>query len=142
MEEKKETSKGQQTQRTDLTVREAINGAIQRKRITQEQGNEIFWLHGYGMSHNLTNEELAKELGKYDKSTISLIFSGNYTAQDWTPVVRVIEALHRRITNEVNNSVEGLVAADIAESLCTSGADFGELALGHLGKLLPLALFA
>lgn len=117
MEEKKESNKGQQSQRTDATVQEAIRGAIQRKRITAEQGNEIFWLHGYGMSHNLTNEELAKELGKYDKSTVSLIFSGNYTAQDWTPVVRVIEALHRRITNEVKKIDVGFIETDTAKTI-------------------------
>ena len=108
---------GQQNQRSDSSVREAINRAIERKQITPEQGEEIFWLHGYGMKHGLTNAELADKLQTHSKTVISLVFSGKYDAQDWTPFVRSIERFHRTDTNEVRRIDVGFIETDTAKTI-------------------------
>jgi len=99
--------------RTDATVRAVIDHMLELKRITPEQGELIFWFHGYGLMHGLTNTELSARSG-ISKTTISQIFSGKYIADDWTPICHRIEAFRKTSDNEVRLANAGFIATSIA----------------------------
>ena len=72
--------------RSDATVRTVIDRAIDRGQLTPEQGEQVFWLHGHAMEHNLTLPLLSKQTG-ISKATLSQVFSGKYPADDWTQII-------------------------------------------------------
>jgi len=117
MNETKTDNSGQPAPRTDATVRQALNLAIERKCLTPELAEEIFWLHGYGLAHHLGNTELVDLMGKYDKSTLGLVFSGKYDAKDWSPFARCIQQLHRRVTNDILRVDVGFIETDTAKTI-------------------------
>ena len=77
--------------RSDATIRTVIDRAIERGQITTDQGEQIFWLHGHSLTHNLLLPQLSKLTG-ISKTTLSQLFSGKYPAEDWTQIVaRIIK---------------------------------------------------
>lgn len=100
-------------QRTDASVHAVIKRAVALKQITEEQGQTLFWLHGYGVEKNLSNSDLAK-LMKVSDGTVSMLFSGKYGADDWTPMIARIEALKMVEAEEQKKLDVGFVMTETA----------------------------
>ena len=59
-------------------VREAIKQAVARGQLTEEEGEEIFWLYSYAQEYHLREGDLAAKMGMYDKNTLYQVFRGSY----------------------------------------------------------------
>ena len=99
--------------RTDASVKAVITRAVALKQITEDQGKTLFWLHGYGIEKNLSNSDLAKQL-KVSDSTVSLLFSGKYGADDWTSMIARIEGLKMVEAEEQKKLDNGFVMTETA----------------------------
>ena len=57
-------------------VREAIKQAVARGQLTEEEGEEIFWLYSYAQEYHLKEADLAAKMGAYDKNTFPIFPKG------------------------------------------------------------------
>lgn len=102
--------------RTDKAVREVITRATAMKQIDDEQGETLFWLHGYGLEKNLSNSDLAQLL-KISDGTVSLLFSGKYQAADWTPMVSKIQAFREVEEQELKKLNIGFIETETSKQI-------------------------
>ncbi len=111
-----ETANASAAVRTDASVRKMIDHAVEVKRITPEQGETIFWFHGYAMNRGLSNSELAAASG-ISKTAISQIFSGHYPADDWSAMCVRISQFRKMCDSEVRNAKVGFIDTEIASTV-------------------------
>ena len=100
--------------RTDASVRSVIDRAIDRGQITPDQGEQIFWLHGHSLSHNLTLPLLSRQTG-ISKATLSLLFSGKYPADDWTQIIARIIKYREQSDNLIKTADVGFIETTTAK---------------------------
>ena len=78
-------------------VRAAISQAVVRGQVSEEDGEEVFWLYSYAVENKLNEAALAAKMGEYDKNTIYQLFRGLYgvykdgRCSSWANIVRTIE---------------------------------------------------
>lgn len=104
------------SRRTDAQAREAIKASVAMRFITEEQGELLFWLHGYGQDANLSDADLARKL-KVSSGTVSQLFSGKYGASDWTPMVEKIAAMKAVEEAEAAKVDLGFIMTDTARTI-------------------------
>lgn len=102
--------------RSDFSVRAVINHAIEIGQLKPEQGEDLFWLHGYGLEHGLSNEELGERIG-VSKGAISQLFSGKYAAADWSQMMRRIADYRRRDTHEIVKADVGFIETSVWKTI-------------------------
>ena len=102
--------------RSDKSVREVITRAVAMKQVTEEEGELLFWLHGYGIEKNLSNADLAKLL-KISDGTVSLLFSGRYQAASWSSMVSKIAAFKQVEETELKKLNIGFVETETAKTI-------------------------
>jgi len=133
--------------RTDMMMREVIKHAVSLGQINEQQGEALFWLHGYGIDKRLSNADLSRKLNVAD-STVSSLFSGKYEAQDWTPMIKKIETF-RQVEDDASRKLNlGFVETATAKqifSACNSALIDGMPAFiygaSHIGKTTALLEF-
>jgi len=133
--------------RTDAQVRAVITQAITMHRIDDEQGELLFWLHGFGQDRNLPDSDIA-EMMKVSNGAISQLFSGKYQAEDWTSMIDRIKAL-KDVEDEALKKVDlGFVMTHTAKtifSVCESAMTDGMPAFiygaSQIGKTTALEEF-
>ena len=60
-------------------VRMAIDQAVAREQLTEEDGEEaIWWLYNYAQANSLNESALAAKMKAYDKNTLYQVFRGSY----------------------------------------------------------------
>lgn len=102
--------------RTDAQVRDVISRAVSAGCIDQDQGELIYWLHGYGQDKNLADSEIARLL-KVSGGAISLLFSGKYPAKDWSGMVDKIRSL-KQVEDEAAKKLNlGFVETETAKTI-------------------------
>nr|AIF26390.1 hypothetical protein [uncultured bacterium fosmid pJB16B1] len=133
--------------RTDAQVRAVITQAVAMHRIDEDQGELLFWLHGFGQDRNLPDSDLA-EMMKVSNGAVSQLFSGKYQAEDWTPMIDRIKAL-KDVEEEALKKVDlGFVMTHTAKtifSVCESAMTDGMPAFiygaSQIGKTTALEEF-
>lgn len=133
--------------RTDQAMRAVITHAVSMGQVTEQQGETLFWLHGYGIDKNLSNVDLARKM-KVSDGTVSQLFSGKYGAGDWSPMIAKIEALRQVEENEQKNLDLGFIETATAKTVfaaCSSAMLDGMPAFiygaSHIGKTTALLEF-
>jgi len=102
--------------RTDASVRQVIDHMIELKKITPDQGELIFWFHGYGLNRGLSNAELSATSG-ISKTAISQLFSGHYPANDWAAMCGRIQSFRKVCDTEVRAANVGFIETEIASTI-------------------------
>ena len=51
-------------------VRIAVEQAVARGQVTEEEGEEVWWLYNYAQEHHLKEGDLAAKMKAYDKNTL------------------------------------------------------------------------
>jgi len=100
--------------RSDASVRSVIDRAIERGQINSDQGEQIFWLHGHSLAHNLPLPALSKHTG-ISKTTLSQIFSGKYPAEDWTQIIARIIKYRELSDNQIKSADVGFIETTTAK---------------------------
>ena len=78
-------------------VRAAINQAVARGQVSEEDGEEVYWLYSYAQAHQLREADLAAKMKAYDKNTLYQLFRGMYGVgkdgkyASWGNVVKAIK---------------------------------------------------
>lgn len=122
-EETKDTSKGYPVgkpngapTRTDAQVRAVITQLVAMRRIDEEQGELLFWLHGFGQDKNVSDANLSAMM-KVSQAAVSQLFSGKYAAEDWTPMIDRIKALKEVEEEEMKKLDLGFVMTHTAKTI-------------------------
>lgn len=133
--------------RTDAQVRAIINQMVALHRIDDDQGEMIFWLHGFGQDNNLPDSAIAERM-KVSAGAVSQLFSGKYAAEDWTPMIERIEAL-KKVEDEALKRLDlGFIMThtaktifNVCESALTDGMPAFIYGASQIGKTTALEEF-
>ena len=133
--------------RSDETMRDIIDRAIDRGQLTTEQGEHVFWLHGHSIKNNLSLPELSKATG-ISKATLSQVFSGKYPADDWSQIVARILSYRKQSDSLVLSADVGFIETTTAKLIfkCCKRAMYDNMpafifGASHLGKTRSLEEF-
>ena len=133
--------------RTDAQVRAVIAQLVTLRRIDEEEGEMLFWLHGYGQDKNISDTNLSAMM-KVSPAAVSQLFSGKYAAEDWTPMIDRIRALKQVEDEEMKKLDLGFVMTHTAKtifSVCESAMTDGMPAFiygaSQIGKTTALEEF-
>ena len=133
--------------RTDEQVRAVITQLINLRKIDEEQGELIFWLHGFGQDKKLSDANLS-EMMKVSQAAVSQIMSGKYAAENWTPMMDRIQALKDVEDEEMKKVDLGFVTTYTAktifsacESAMTDGMPAFIFGVSQIGKTTALEEF-
>ena len=104
-------------------VREAIKQAVARGQLTEEDGEEIFWLYSYAQEYHLKEGDLAAKMGVYDKNTLYQVFRGSYgvykdgKASSWSGVVKAIRAFKAVELEEMKKKNIGIIDTEVKQTV-------------------------
>lgn len=104
-------------------VRVAIGQAVARGQLTEEDGEEIFWLYSYAQEHHLKESDLAAKMGAYDKNTLYQVFRGSYgvykdgKASSWAGIVKAIRAFKAVELEEMKKKNIGLLDTEVKRTV-------------------------
>lgn len=102
-------------------VRAAIQQAVVRGQVSEEDGEEIFWLYSYAVENKLNEAALAAKMGAYDKNTLYQLFRGLYgvykdgKSSSWANVVKAIKAFKAVEIEEQNKKHIGIVETEVKQ---------------------------
>lgn len=105
--------------RTDAQVRSVITQLVSMHRVSEDQGELLFWLHGFGQDKNVSDANLS-EMMKVSPAAVSQLLSGKYAAADWTPMIDRIRALKDVEEEELKKLNLGFVMTYTAETIFTA----------------------
>lgn len=133
--------------RTDEQVRAVVTQLIAMRKIDEEQGELMFWLHGFGQDKKLSDANLSAMM-KVSQAAVSQLFSGKYPADDWTPMIDRIQALKDVEDEEMKKVDLGFVLTHTAktifgvcESAMTDGMPAFIFGASQIGKTTALEEF-
>ena len=104
-------------------VRIAVEQAVARGQVTEEEGEEVWWLYNYAQEHHLKEGDLAAKMKAYDKNTLYQLFRGSYgVAKDgrcasWASVVRAIRAFKKVEVEEMKKKNVGLIETEVKQTV-------------------------
>ena len=102
-------------------VRAAINQAVVRGQVSEEDGEEIFWLYSYAVENKLNEAALSAKMGAYDKNTLYQLFRGLYgvykdgRCSSWANVVRAIRSFKSVELEEQQKKHIGIVETEVKQ---------------------------
>ena len=102
-------------------VRAAIQQAVVRGQVSEEDGEEIFWLYSYAVENKLNEAALAAKMGEYDKNTLYQLFRGLYgvykdgKASSWANIVRTIKAFKKIELEESQKKNIGIIETEVKQ---------------------------
>lgn len=105
--------------RTDEQVRTVITQLVSMHKIDEEQGELMFWLHGFGQDKRISDANLSAMM-KVSQAAVSQLFSGKYAAEDWTPMIDRIRALKEVEDEEMKKVDLGFVMTHTAKTIFTA----------------------
>lgn len=105
--------------RTDAQVRSVITQLVSMHKIDEEQGELLFWLHGFGQDKNISDRNLS-EMMKVSPAAVSQLMSGKYAADNWTTMIDRIKALKDVEEEELKHINIGFVMTYTAETIFTA----------------------
>ncbi|MBQ3672453.1 MAG: hypothetical protein II924_02710, partial [Kiritimatiellae bacterium] len=104
-------------------VRVAIGQAVARGQLTEEDGEEIFWLYSYAQEYHLKESDLAAKMGAYDKNTLYQVFRGSYgvykdgRAASWAGIVKAIKAFKAVELEEMKKKNIGIIDTEVKQTV-------------------------
>ena len=104
-------------------VRAAITQAVSRGQLSEEDGEEVFWLYSYAQEYHLKEADLAAKMGAYDKNTLYQVFRGSYgvgkdgRASSWHGVVKAIKAFKVVELEEMKKKNIGVIDTEVKETV-------------------------
>ena len=104
-------------------VRAAIKQAVARGQVSEEDGEEVFWLYSYAQEYHLKESDLAAKMGAYDKNTLYQVFRGSYgvykdgKASSWAGIVKAIRAFKAVELEEMKKKNIGLLDTEVKRTV-------------------------
>ena len=104
-------------------VRAAIAQAVARGQLSEEDGEEVFWLYSYAQEYHLKEADLAAKMGAYDKNTLYQVFRGMYgvyrdgKASSWAGVVKAIKAFKAVELEEMKKKNIGIIDTEVKQTV-------------------------
>lgn len=104
-------------------VRIAVAQAVARGQLTDDEGEEVWWLYNYAQDHHLKEPDLAARMKCYDKNTLYQVFRGSYgvykdgRCSSWSSVVQAIRAFKRVEVEEARKKNVGLVETEVKQTV-------------------------
>ena len=133
--------------RTDGQVQAVIKQLVALKKIDEDQGQLLFWLHGFGQDKNISDANLSAMM-KVSQAAVSQLFSGKYAAENWTPMIDRIRALKEVEEEELKKLNLGFVMThtaktifSVCESAMTDGMPAFIFGASQIGKTTALEEF-
>lgn len=102
-------------------VRAAIQQAVVRGQVSEDDGEEIFWLYSYAVENKLNEAALAAKMGEYDKNTLYQLFRGLYgvykdgKVSSWANIVRTIKAFKKIELEESQKKNIGIIETEVKQ---------------------------
>lgn len=104
-------------------VRDAIKQAVARGQLSEEDGEEIFWLYSYAQEYHLREGDLAAKMGAYDKNTLYQVFRGSYgvykdgKSSSWANIVKAIRAFKAIELEEMKKKNIGIIETEVKQTV-------------------------
>ena len=128
-------------------VRAAIKQAVEMGKLSEEDGEEIFWLYSYAQEYHLREADLAEKIG-VDKTTLYRVFRGSYGAASWANVVKSIKDFKTVELEEMKKKNIGIIDTEVKKtvfSACQAALNDGMPAFiygaSQIGKTTALMEF-
>lgn len=129
-------------------VHQAIDAAVAAGKISEAEGEDVFWLYAFSQDKRLSYEELGDKCG-LSGSTVNFLFHGNYKADSWSgPIKRIHDFRVIQEEEEKKKSI-GFVQTETAKILhagCKAALNDGwpvfVYGASQLGKTTALEDFA
>ena len=135
-------------------VRAAIAQAVARGQLSEEDGEEVFWLYSYAQEYHLKEADLAAKMGSYDKNTLYQVFRGSYGVQkdgkysSWANIIKAIRAFKAVELEEMKRKNIGIIETEVKKTVfqaCTAALNDGMPAFiygaSQIGKTTALMEF-
>lgn len=135
-------------------VRAAIAQAVARGQLSEEDGEEVFWLYSYAQEYHLKEADLAAKMGTYDKNTLYQVFRGSYGVQkdgkysSWANIIKAIRAFKAVEIEEMKMKNIGIIETEVKKTVfqaCTAALNDGMPAFiygaSQIGKTTALMEF-
>ena len=100
-------------------VRIATAQAVARGQLSEEDGEEVWWLYNYAQDNHLKEADLAAKMKAYDKNTLYQIFRGSYgvskdgRCSSWDNVIKAIKAFKVIAIEEAKKKNIGLIDTEV-----------------------------
>ena len=104
-------------------VRIAVEQAVARGQVTEEEGEEVWWLYNYAQEHHLKEGDLAAKMKAYDKNTLYQVFRGSYgvykdgRCSSWAAVVKAIREFKKVEIEEMKKKNVGLIETEVKQTV-------------------------
>ena len=135
-------------------VRAAITQAVARGQLSEEDGEEVFWLYSYAQEYHLKEADLAAKMGAYDKNTLYQVFRGSYGVQkdgkysSWANIIKAIRSFKAVEVEEMKKKNIGIIETEVKKTVfqaCTAALNDGMPAFiygaSQIGKTTALQEF-
>lgn len=135
-------------------VRAAIAQAVARGQLSEEDGEEVFWLYSYAQEYHLKEADLAAKMGSYDKNTLYQVFRGSYGVQkdgkysSWANIIKAIRSFKAVELEEMKRKNIGIIETEVKKTVfqaCTAALNDGMPAFiygaSQIGKTTALMEF-
>ena len=135
-------------------IRAAIMQAVARGQLSEEDGEEVFWLYSYAQEYHLKEADLAAKMGAYDKNTLYQVFRGSYGVQkdgkysSWANIIKAIRAFKAVELEEMKKKNIGIIETEVKKTVfqaCTAALNDGMPAFiygaSQIGKTTALMEF-
>jgi DNA transposition AAA+ family ATPase len=92
-----------------------------RGQVSEEDGEEIFWLYSYAVENKLNEAALSAKMGAYDKNTLYQLFRGLYgvykdgKCSSWANIVKAIKAFKTVELEEQQKKHIGIVETEVKQ---------------------------
>ena len=104
-------------------VRVAIDQAVARGQLSEEDGEEVWWLYNYAQEHHLKEADLAAKMKAYDKNTLYQVFRGSYgvykdgRCSSWENIVKTIREFKKIELEEAKKKNIGVIRTEVFETV-------------------------
>jgi hypothetical protein len=104
-------------------VRVAVDQAVARGQLSEEDGEEVWWLYNYAQEHHLKEADLAAKMKAYDKNTLYQVFRGSYgvykdgRCSSWENIVKTIREFKKIELEEAKKKNIGVIRTEVFETV-------------------------
>lgn len=104
-------------------VRIAVEQAVARGQLSDEDGEEVFWLYCYAQEHHLKEADLAAKMGAYDKNTWYQVFRGMYgvfkdgRCSSWSNIIKAIRDFKKIEIEEAKKKNVGIINTFVKDTV-------------------------
>lgn len=104
-------------------IRAAIAQAVARGQLSEEDGEEVFWLYSFAQEYHLKEADLAAKMGAYDKNTLYQLFRGMYGVQkdgkhsSWANIIKAIRAFKAVELEEMKKKNIGIIETEVKKTV-------------------------